>query len=51
LNLSCSARRTIADTPHKERAAGDVATTLSKYDGLKDPDIAYLQGLVAAKLT
>ncbi len=36
-------------TPYREQAAGKVATTLAKY--IKDGDIAYLQGIVAARLT
>lgn len=37
-------------TPHKEQAAGTLAHVLSNYD-LGDSDIAYLQGVVAARLT
>jgi hypothetical protein len=38
-------------TPYKEHAAGAVAAELAQCEGLVDPDVAYLQGIVAAKLT
>jgi len=43
------ARLELLITPYREQAAGRVATTLAKY--IKDGDIAYLQGIVAARLT
>jgi len=38
-------------TPYKDQAAAIVARELSQYDELGDADIAYLQGIVAARLT
>jgi len=43
-------------TPFREHAAGSVASALSEYSllpkgGLADPDIAYLQGIIAARLS
>ena len=38
-------------TPYKEHAAGSVATALADCSEIKNADIAYLQGIVAAKLS
>src|SRR2546423_4116652 len=38
-------------TPYKENAAGTVASELADCDEIEDADIAYLQGIVAAKLS
>jgi len=38
-------------TPYKEQAAGTVAYELSQCQEIRDADIAYLQGIVAAKLS
>jgi len=38
-------------TPYKEQAAGRVASALSDCRDIKDGDVAYLQGIVAARLT
>jgi len=38
-------------TPYKENAAGAIASELSDCDDIKDADIAYLQGIVAARLS
>src|SRR5688500_13207757 len=43
------ARLELLITPYQEQAAGKVATTLARY--IKDGDIAYLQGIVAARLS
>jgi serine protease AprX len=38
-------------TPYKEQAAGTVAAALSDCTDIKDADVAYLQGIIAARLT
>jgi hypothetical protein len=38
-------------TPYREQAAGTVAHALAENAGLEDADIAYLQGIVAARLS
>ncbi|MGZ8268913.1 MAG: S8 family serine peptidase [Burkholderiales bacterium] len=38
-------------TPYREQAAGSIAHALAECDELEDTDIAYLQGIVAARLS
>jgi serine protease AprX len=42
-------------TPYREQAAGAVASQLAEYgqsqDGIRDADVAYLQGIIAARLS
>jgi hypothetical protein len=38
-------------TPYKDHAAGLVASKLSQFKEIRDADIAYLQGIVAARLS
>lgn len=48
---SPGAKRDLLITPYKDYSAAKVASALSKFEEIKDADIAYLQGIVAATLS